>query len=217
MPKVSLKLASDESAAKLAGKMHDIVIKGKETEAEKLAGSLGAPYINLFRFPITAEAISLIPEIEAQKKKVVCFLFTGSEIRLGAINPQKEEAKELLHVLEERHHSRGVIYLISENSFKEAVKFYSALPVIKPITKDVSITEQDLERLGSTINSLIEFKKQLANLDNVTDSVTLLGAAALKLGASDVHVESEEEGAVVRYRLDGILQEAGLISKELWS
>ncbi|OGH85411.1 MAG: hypothetical protein A2294_00905 [Candidatus Magasanikbacteria bacterium RIFOXYB2_FULL_38_10] len=91
------------------------------------------------------------------------------------------------------------------------------MPVIKPITKDVSITEQDLERLGSSINSLIEFKKQLANLDNVTDSVTLLVAAALKLEASDVHVESEEEGAVVRYRLDGILQEAGLISKELWS
>ncbi len=44
--------------------------------------------------------------------------------------------------------------------------------------------------------------------------VVLLLGAALKLGASDLHVEAEEDGIVVRVRLDGILHDAATLDKE---
>ena len=49
---------------------------------------------------------------------------------------------------------------------------------------------------------------ELANQAPVIRLVNLLLAEALAAGASDVHLESEATGLRVRYRIDGVLQEA---------
>jgi len=213
----TLNIASSTSSEKFSGKMKDIAIKEKEELAQKKAASLGVPYINLFRFPITADTIGLLPQKEAERLGLVCFLFTGSELRLGALDPQSTEVQEMAHTLQERHHSNSVVYLISENSLQEAIKFYAALPIIKPITKDVNITEKDLDRFASAIATLEELKKQFVATTNISDLITLMIAGALKYDSSDIHVEAEEKQVIVRYRLDGILQETGVLDKELWS
>jgi type II secretory ATPase GspE/PulE/Tfp pilus assembly ATPase PilB-like protein len=41
-------------------------------------------------------------------------------------------------------------------------------------------------------------------------------AAAVKSGASDIHIEAEEEAIKVRYRIDGVLHDAAMIDRELW-
>ena len=38
----------------------------------------------------------------------------------------------------------------------------------------------------------------------------------MKLGSSDVHIEAEEKGIAVRFRVDGILQEVALLDREQW-
>lgn len=211
-----LLISSKESSAKFTDKMKKIAIKEKEDEAQKKATASGLPYLNLVRFPITAEAIGLIPQTEAERLKIVCFLFTGSEIRLGAVNPQEIEVQELVHTLEERHHSHVVLYIISENSLQEAFKFYATLPVIKPISRDVTISDTELNRFSSSIATLTELKKQFSSLTNISDLVVLMIAGALKYNSSDIHIEAEEKQIIVRYRLDGILQETGFLNKELW-
>ncbi|HPV70568.1 MAG TPA: GspE/PulE family protein [Candidatus Magasanikbacteria bacterium] len=211
-----LLISSKESSAKFADKMKKIAIKEKEDETQKKAAVLGLPYLSLVRFPITAEAIGLIPQAEAERLKVVCFLFTGSEIRLGAVDPQNTEVEELVHTLEERHHSHAALYIISENSLQEAFKFYATLPVIKPISKDVTISDTELNRFSSSIATLAELKKEFSNLTNISDLVVLMIAGALKYNSSDIHIEAEEKQIVVRYRLDGILQETGFLNKDLW-
>lgn len=210
-------MATDGAGEKLKGKMIDIRVKEKEQEATAVAASLNIPYINLFRFPITPNAISLISKEEAVKLKTICFLFTGEEIRLGSVEPDKEKVKELLHTLEERHHAHGALYLISEHSLSEAFHFYETLPIIKSVSKDVSITEADLKKFEEAISSLAELKKQLSISVNISDIITIMIAAALKFDASDIHVEAKENEIEVRFRLDGILQEVSKLNKDLWS
>ena len=41
-------------------------------------------------------------------------------------------------------------------------------------------------------------------------------ATAIKVSASDIHIEAEESGVVVRIRIDGVLQEAAVIVREKW-
>lgn len=50
----------------------------------------------------------------------------------------------------------------------------------------------------------------------MSDVIVLLIAAALKIGSSDIHVEAEEQGVVIRLRVDGTLQEAAVIDREKW-
>ncbi len=206
---------SDDLTAKLAAKMGDINLKQKEQEAEAKAVGLGLPFINLYRFPITVDAITLIPKEESTRLRAVCFLYAGEEIRMGAVDPSLPEIAELLHTLEERHHAHGALYLISENSLKEAMKIYNALPTIKERPKDVVISETDLERLSQAVGSFIELSKQIKEA-STTDVLTMMLAAALKFNSSDIHVEAEEKRIVVRLRLDGILNEAADLSSDSW-
>src|SRR5262249_33192819 len=51
---------------------------------------------------------------------------------------------------------------------------------------------------------------------NVTDILAVIIAASLKVGSSDIHIEAEERGVVVRFRVDGILQEIAVLEREQW-
>ncbi len=124
---------------------------------------------------------------------------------------------ELVHYIEERHHARGIVYLISEYSFEEASKLYEALPSIKAITKDVVITRTDLDRFSVAINSFDELNKAIQKTENVSDIFLMILGSALKFKSSDIHIEAAEKKIEVRMRLDGILQIVGELPKELWS
>ena len=50
----------------------------------------------------------------------------------------------------------------------------------------------------------------------ISDILTLMIASALKVDSSDIHVEAEENGIVVRYRIDGILHDVATLPKEQW-
>ena len=56
-----------------------------------------------------------------------------------------EEIKELAYQLGEKHHANVQVYLISESSFAKALKLYANLPVVKPVSKDLNITDEELE------------------------------------------------------------------------
>ncbi len=201
-------------AEKLAERMKEIDIKAKEQEIERQSAVAGFPYINLAGFPISPEAIALIPKEQALQHKALCFLSTGDEVRIGAVNPGDAAVQELLYQVQERANSKGALYLVSPHSFETAVKLYDALPVIRKVVKGVAIAEADLAKFsGVTDFAAIDAMLKKAS---VTDVVTIVIAAALEADASDVHVEAEEHAVVVRFRLDGILHETAKLPNDLW-
>ena len=86
------------------------------------------------------------------------------------------------------------------------------MPVIKPISKDVEVKPEDLEKLKpvyriSLLSGFVEnFYHEFGNF------TTWSGDEA---DASDLHVEAEADRIVVRVRLDGILHEAATLEKTL--
>lgn len=208
--------AHDGSAASLlAEKMQEIQKKQMEEEAGKTAAALGIPSINLKGFPISPEAISLIPEDRAKELKAVSFVFTGPEIRIGAVNPENTAVKELVYELGERHKANTKLYIISEESYLQAMKLYAAIPKIKNIIKGVQITEDELARYQAQMADFTSIAAVLQKA-TVTDVLTVILAAALKLGSSDIHIEAEEKGIAVRVRADGILTDVSKLDRELW-
>ncbi|MDP1709368.1 MAG: hypothetical protein Q8L21_00575, partial [Candidatus Komeilibacteria bacterium] len=117
--------------SKFEHKMKEIDLKEKEALTAGQAAGSGADYIDLSKFPISAEALRVLPEETAKAKKAICFLFTGEELRLGVL-AKNAEIEELAYQLGERNHSHVAIYLISENSLAKALKLYANLPIVKP-------------------------------------------------------------------------------------
>ncbi|OGH83756.1 MAG: hypothetical protein A2261_01200 [Candidatus Magasanikbacteria bacterium RIFOXYA2_FULL_44_8] len=89
------------------------------------------------------------------------------------------------------------------------------MPVIKPITKDINITDEELGRFQTGLENLQAIQESFKKV-SITDIVTLIIASALKVRSSDIHIEAEEDGVVIRYRIDGVLHEIGTLPKDLW-
>ncbi|NQV90092.1 type II/IV secretion system protein [Candidatus Uhrbacteria bacterium] len=196
-------------------KMVQVRLKENETEAESAANTLGVPYVNLKGFPISPEALRLIPKERAESLKTVCFLFSGSEIRLASLHPADQNVKDLLFELQERHKANGGIYQISEESLRVSIKAYETLPKIQVIVKGVQVTDEELEKFKSQLKIYTDVQKVMDHA-SITDIITIVMAAALQFNTSDVHVEAEEDKIVVRFRIDGVLQEVAIIPHDFW-
>src|SRR3989344_5697937 len=83
---------------KFAKKLQEIDFKTKEEMVAKQAATLGLPSIDWSAFPITGEALRIIPEELAMEKKGICFFSITDEIRLGCVD-YTEEIKELSYQL----------------------------------------------------------------------------------------------------------------------
>ncbi len=208
-----LHIASKETEDKFNKKIANVSFVEKERETQKLATKIGFPHIDLEKFPISQEALRQLTKEQSNKEKMVCFLATPDELRFGAMDPQKESVKELIHEIEERNHASGSCYVISQKSLDRVFKLYENLPVIKPITKDIEIHTDDLAKVQADVTDFKSFQK-LLDKKTASDMLTLILGVALKLDASDVHVEVEEKRVLVRIRLDGILHDAAYLPKE---
>jgi len=210
-----LQITDNDTADKLQKKFQDIHDENFEEIAESRAASLGAPYVNLDGFPIATDAIAVIPEEQAEALKIVCFLYTGSEIRFGAINPANPQVLALINSLKEKLHAESEIYLISEKSFEIAFKIYEKIPKIREIIRGVKITADDINKFSEKISSLNELQSALDNI-SVTDIITFIIAGGLKTNSSDIHIEAEEKDIKVRFRVDGILHTVASLKPEGW-
>ncbi len=214
-PRPVLKISSSDVEEKFQAKMGQVAHKEKEVETQRFAGMAGFPYISLEKFPVSQQALRQVSQEEAERFGAVCFFCDQDEIRIGAIDPSQEEVQQLMRTVAEKNNSNGALYTISPSSFERVIRLYLTLPTVKALTKDVEIREEDLEQVQATVNDFASFQENIQG-KNATQIVTAILGAGLKLGASDVHIEAEEKGIVVRFRLDGILHDAATLVRETY-
>lgn len=214
MKKGGTKKKTDDVQDLLNQKIKTIRQKGREEDTEKKARESGVSYINLYGFPVSAESLRVIPEAQAREKNIVCFYAAPDKIKIASTDIN-EEIKEITYQLGEKNHADTELYLISQNSLEYVFKMYANLPVIKPISKDINITEEELNKYQVEMNNIQTLEEKFKNV-NITDILTLIIASALKLNSSDIHVEAEEKGIAVRYRIDGVLHDVANLPIEQW-
>lgn len=217
MSKSEEKSLTDESArAKLKEKEAEIKKKQIERLTRGQAGQSGLPYIDLVGFAVSPEALSIIEEEEARRLSSVCFYYDGINIRLATTQPESSEVQDLLNKLTAKYHCQGGIYLISDHSLKYGLKLYKALPKPRYIERGVKVTEDELNKYSESFSSFKDLQEQI-NKAKLTDMVVMIMAAAIKSRASDIHIEGEEKDIKIRFRIDGVLHDAAILSKEVWS
>jgi type IV pilus assembly protein PilB len=207
----------DESTqVKFSEKEREIKKKEIERATKRKAADLGMPYIDLAGFAISPEALSLIEEEDARKLSAICFYYDGKNIRLGSTNYDNPEVLAILEKLKKKYYCQGKLYLISEYSLNYALKLYKSIPKPRKFVKGISLTEEDLNKYSEKFSSFRDVQEQINKSPQVTEIVTIIMSAAIKTGASDIHIEVEEKNIKVRFRIDGVLHDVAIIDKELW-
>jgi type IV pilus assembly protein PilB len=206
----------DESVqGKFAKKQKEIKIKEMERSTKQAADRRGVPYVDLFAFPISPDALVLLSEKEAQELEAVCFFYDGNQVRIGTVNPDNPAVLSKLKDLRDEYYVEGKLYLISRHSLDYAIKLYKSLPKVRKFIKGVEIKGEDIEKFEKDISEYKALDKKIKEV-SITDVITLVLATGLKTEASDIHIEAEEDKIAIRLRIDGVLQEAATMQKNQW-
>jgi type IV pilus assembly protein PilB len=179
--------------------------------AEALANQLGLQYIDLKTTDISPEALSLVPAKIATKFLVMPVRLTDKGLLVAFDDPMAFQNVEELSFIA----GKSIITAISpKNAILEAITTHYK----------VSVTAEEKD-LGSSVNTSVEVLQDVrrkADDDNV-DIVKLENQAelapivrflnvivsnAISQRASDIHIEPGQQEVVIRYRIDGMLQEA---------
>jgi type II secretory ATPase GspE/PulE/Tfp pilus assembly ATPase PilB-like protein len=210
----NIKISKDETSSKLSSKLSDIELKEKEKETERIAEEQSLSYISLEKFPVSQDAIKILPREQAEALQLVCFLYSGEEMRLASLNPGNPQVTKLAAELGKKYHTHVKTYLVSQDSFDTAFAVYDKIPVIVRI-EGVSITAEDLSKFNEQMANFDELSK-LIQETGLTETINLVIAAGLKFGASDIHIEAEEAGVKIRLRIDGVLHDVAELPKTAW-
>jgi len=208
-------IASEEEQKKLDQKLIDINIKNLEEKTTNQARQIGIPYINLAEFPISPEALTLISEEDALKHQIVCFYRTEEKVKLASTQVESPGLAEFIEQIEGAWGVKTELYLASKHSFKVAHQRYATLPKVTKIVKGVEISPEEFEHFKNKVKTFKDLNKEIQNV-KISDMVTLIMASAVQSGGSDIHIEAEETGIKIRFRIDGILIEVAEIDKKFW-
>lgn len=199
---------------KLGEKMGEIERLEKEREVAGLAASLGLPYVDFAKALIDREALPLLSRADSEVLKAVVFLQAEGELRLATVAPS-EAVVAKLEELSKANNAHGALYLISEFSFKKALAEYDKIPKKSKIAKAVSITAEDLEKFKADVEDLSKLPEKISKIP-LTDVITIILAAGIKANVSDIHIEAEEPGIKLRFRIDGVLHDMAELDRGMW-
>ncbi|MFA6553628.1 MAG: GspE/PulE family protein, partial [Patescibacteria group bacterium] len=208
-------VSTDEVEEKLKTKIHEIDTKKKEQDTREQALASGVGYIYLKGFPVSSDALSMVPEEEARRLKVACFFKTDTEIRIGAIRPDDPEVIALAGRLSSEGRAHGDIYQISEESFEAVLKLYETLPKPRKFVAGIELKAEDLEKFSGQLKSFRDLAEKIQHV-SITDVFTIIMAGGIQARASDVHIEAQQEDIKIRYRIDGALYDVATLPKKLW-
>ncbi len=172
----------------------------EKTYAEFLGKVYNLPVVDLEQHEISSECIELIPADVATKFQVLPLERRGRTLTVAMANPSNIFAIDDIKFITSLDVQPVVC---SELAIKRAIDRHyaptdSLASIMEGIEDDIEIVEDQEE---DDIGQGDEQNAPVVKLVN-----TLL-AEAVKIGASDIHIEPYEKHMRVRYRVDGVLQE----------
>lgn len=158
---------------------------------QALAESYKVPYSDLNSAAITADQVRKIPEEQAKNLRAVLFLDGEKEVVVTTDDPTKKELESELKKIFSNKKIK-ITYSLTEDIDSMFVHYEKPLD-----TRFQKIIEEGGGRVAPDI------------LEEIFDD-------AITYKASDIHFEPQATIVVIRFRVDGVLHEAGRLLKEYY-
>jgi type IV pilus assembly protein PilB len=161
-----------------------------------------APYLDFSRTSVDTEIIKLVPEELARSAKLLPVQVNeGGLLTVAMAHPNDINAIDQL---------REITELTIEPRIADEETILSYIDELYGMTIS---PEKVLEESLSQALSLDEVEEETPPLIRLVDSLIARG---IKERATDVHIEVDESVGRVRYRIDGVLQTAFILSKKIY-
>lgn len=176
----------------------------EEQLAKAKATVYGLPYVDLQSREIVSKTLNVLSKEIAENTHAVSFEKEEDTVSIGMVHPRDSVALQTLDFLAQSQGFKMKYHIVSEASFKNAVKKYAqigkevegALEIAKekfvPAAPEKEVDDRKIEEVikGAPVSRII--------------SVIL--RHAVDGGASDIHIEPFGDETRIRYRVDGVLR-----------
>ena len=158
------------------------------------------PVVDLGKADIANDCLELIPADVASKFQVLPIARRGRVLTVAMANPSNIFAIDDIKFITGLDVQPAVA---GEMAIKKAIdKYYSTTDSLASIMEGIEDDIELVEEMGDD-----DIGAQEGQNAPVVKLVNTLLAEAVKMGASDIHIEPYERNLRVRYRVDGVLQE----------
>lgn len=195
-----------EQTQKVLSKMSHHI---EEEQAAKTARENNLSYVDLNIFPANGDDIRTISEEDALKYQIAVFQKTGKSVRMAVANPTSQEMLDFLAKLTKENGWEIHKFVASYSSLSKLWARYKGASLLENLDMmHMSLSGKDLEDFEKEFGDLLELKKRIREIPT-TQVINTIMSGSIKMKASDVHFEPQEELVRLRYRIDGMLQDIG--------
>ncbi|RJR12885.1 type II/IV secretion system protein [Candidatus Parcubacteria bacterium] len=198
---------------KQAERLHELHLREEEQLAEMLSQKYGVAYTDLTKKAIDTDALRLIPEERARETETAAFRKVNKKLLVAMRSPERPDALQTLQELNRLGYDVER-YIVSRASLEHAWDRYHDLSYATETEAGIlTLSNETIEQMLQKLKTLADIKTEIASHSGSKDThrisrvLEIVMGGALALGASDIHLEPEEEGVRMRYRLDGVLTE----------
>ena len=195
--------------------VEDVIHESRAVDDEQLAklkaDYLKIPYQKVNLDGLTPEVIALVPEETVRSYGIVPLEKREGLLIAGMTNPDDTKAQEALKFIARRERVNLGVYVISYNDWQQALRKYS------PYRSSVAAAVKSLN-IKPSREGMVELEAAGAGEDApVIRIVADTLREAVQAGASDVHIEPQQNYLRIRFRVGGDLQETASLPAELSS
>lgn len=151
---------------------------------------------------IPSTVLNVIPQELAASYQMIAFEQKGNVLSVGVVDPSNLKAREAVEFIARKLGVKVKYFVISYDSWQQAVKQYEALKTEVQAALNIAQNEFEPTDGDETAESLDEVVRSAP----ISKMVSVILKHAVEQRASDVHIEPTPRGSRVRYRIDGILK-----------
>ncbi len=203
-------------------RMDEIRRKEEEHLIQQLATQYGYQFVDLQGVTIDPRALNKITETEAIAANAVAFELKNKFLSVAIRNPNNEATKALLQKLTNDGWQVQAV-MTSTAGLEHAWKRYHDQKNTTAVKRGVlDINPDQIGALMAKFTTKENVQKHILEIRTlnsarrVSETLESMFAGALALGASDIHIEPEENGIRLRYRLDGVLHDVMDLERKIY-
>jgi len=214
---IKVRLINLEEMEKILNKelrLHNLELKDLESISgidttsllKRQAKDANMEYMDIRDVKIDFKLIKRLPLKQLVRYKVLPLYIEDEKVTVALSDPNDFEAKG---AVERFFHGKIMVTVLARKEMIEQIlNQLDTEEKVEEFTKDI---KQDLEQGG---NDVVVDEKALPAVVQLID---LILESAIEKGTSDIHIEATEHYCLVRYRIDGILQEYFRMEQAIFS
>ncbi len=181
-----------------------------EEELVKAYGeSYGIDFIDLATVKVDPSLLDIVPINIAKKLNIVPFSLEDSKLSLAMIDPLDLPTIEFV---EKKSGYRVIPFVSTPSSIQHVIEDMQGKAIGEEITAALEEINQTTLKIEENAEEISDATLRDAPIARI---VGMILETAVKVGASDIHIEPFEDKTRLRYRIDGVLEEKRTLPKEM--